>query len=65
MAKKERILDVAIVGAGAAGVGMSFVLQQLGIDRYLTLERETVGASFQKWTKGMRFITPSFTSNNF
>lgn len=60
-----KFLDVAIVGAGAAGVGMCKVLQDLGIDRYVCLERETVGASFEKWTRGMRFITPSFTSNNF
>jgi putative flavoprotein involved in K+ transport len=65
MANRERTLDVAIIGAGAAGVGMSYTVQQLGIERYLTFERETVGASFKKWTKGMRFITPSFTSNNF
>ena len=65
MAGNERTLDVAIIGAGAAGVGMSYTLQQLGIERYLTFERETIGASFKKWTKGMRFITPSFTSNNF
>lgn len=65
MAKKERILDVAVIGAGAAGVGMSFTIQQLGIERYLTFERDKIGSSFAKWTKGMRFITPSFTSNNF
>ncbi len=63
--EKERVLDVAIIGAGAAGVGMSYTLQQLGIERYLTFERDQIGSSFQKWTKGMRFITPSFTSNNF
>ena len=65
MAEKERFLDVAIIGAGAAGVGMSFTIQQLGIERYLAFERDKIGASFAKWTKGMRFITPSFTSNNF
>ncbi len=65
MAKSNKFLDVAVVGAGAAGVGMCKVLQDLGIDRYVCLERETVGASFEKWTRGMRFITPSFTSNAF
>jgi putative flavoprotein involved in K+ transport len=65
MAKKLRILDVAVIGAGAAGVGMSYVLQHLGIERYLTLEKNTVGYSFENWVKGMRFITPSFTSNSF
>ena len=65
MAKSSKFLDVIVVGAGAAGVGMCKVLADLGIDRYVCLERETVGASFEKWTRGMRFITPSFTSNNF
>ncbi len=63
--KQTGMLDVVIVGAGAAGVGMCKVLQDLGIDRYVCLERETVGSSFEKWTRGMRFITPSFTSNSF
>lgn len=65
MTNNREFLDVAIVGAGAAGVGMCKVMQDLGLDRYVCLERETVGASFEKWTRGMRFITPSFTSNNF
>jgi len=65
MLKSSKFLDVVIVGAGAAGVGMCKVLADFGIDRYVCLERETTGASFEKWTKGMRFITPSFTSNNF
>ena len=60
-----KMLDVIIVGAGAAGIGMANVLKDLGIDSYVVLEQGTVGASFQKWSKGMRFITPSFTSNNF
>jgi putative flavoprotein involved in K+ transport len=60
-----KMLDVIIVGGGAAGVGMANVLKDLGIDSYVVLEQGKVGASFQKWSKGMRFITPSFTSNNF
>jgi putative flavoprotein involved in K+ transport len=60
-----KMLDVIIVGGGAAGIGMANVLKDLGIDSYVVLEQGTVGASFQKWSKGMRFITPSFTSNNF
>lgn len=59
------MLDVIIVGGGAAGVGMANVLKDLGIDSYVVLEQGSVGSSFQKWSKGMRFITPSFTSNNF
>jgi thioredoxin reductase len=61
-----KMLDVVIVGAGAAGVGMAAVLRDLNIERYIVLERgEKVGASFSRWSKGMRFITPSFPSNSF
>ncbi len=61
-----KTLDVVIIGAGAAGIGMAKVLKDLGIERYLVLERhERVGASFERWSDGMRFITPSFPSNSF
>jgi putative flavoprotein involved in K+ transport len=61
----QETLDVVIVGAGAAGVGCGVVLKQLGIERFALLERHEVGASFTRWPKEMRFITPSFTSNGF
>jgi thioredoxin reductase len=64
-ARKHESLDVAIVGAGAAGVGLGAVLADLGLDSYAILERDEVGASFQRWPAEMRFITPSFPSNNF
>jgi thioredoxin reductase len=64
-ARKHESLDVAIVGAGAAGVGVGAVLADLGLDSYAILERDEVGASFQQWPEEMRFITPSFPSNNF
>ncbi|UWM53783.1 NAD(P)-binding domain-containing protein [Salinirubellus salinus] len=64
-ARKHESLDVAIVGAGAAGVGVGAVLADLGLDSYAILERDEVGASFQQWPAEMRFITPSFPSNNF
>jgi putative flavoprotein involved in K+ transport len=57
--------DVVIVGAGAAGVGMGVVLQELGVSRWTILERHEVGASFLRWPAEMRFISPSFTSNGF
>jgi thioredoxin reductase len=56
--------DVVIVGAGAAGLGCAKVLGDLGIE-HVVLERYEVGASFARWPDGMRFITPSFTSNQF
>jgi putative flavoprotein involved in K+ transport len=57
--------DVVIVGAGAAGVGMGVVLQDLGVRNFTILERREVGASFLRWPAEMRFISPSFTSNGF
>ena len=57
--------DVVIVGAGASGVGMAHVLKTLGIKRFTILERHEVGASFLRWPKEMRFISPSFTGNAF
>lgn len=56
--------DVIIVGAGAAGLGCAKVLADLGIE-HLVVDRYGVGASFRRWPEGMRFITPSFTSNQF
>ncbi|MEM9299897.1 MAG: NAD(P)-binding domain-containing protein, partial [Bacteroidota bacterium] len=50
--------DVVIVGAGPAGLGIGIILQQLGI-YYVILEKSSVGASFRKWPKETRFISPS------
>jgi thioredoxin reductase len=63
--RKHESIDVAIVGAGAAGVGVGAVLADLGLDSYVILERDEVGASFQQWPEEMRLITPSFPSNSF
>jgi thioredoxin reductase len=57
--------DVLVVGAGAAGIGMGVVLQDLGVTNFSILERHEVGASFLRWPREMRFISPSFTSNGF
>ena len=59
-ARKHESLDVTIVGAGAAGVGIGAVLADLDLDSYAILERDEVGASFRQWPEDMRFITPSF-----
>jgi thioredoxin reductase len=57
--------DVLIIGAGAAGVGMGVVLQHLGVTNFTILERYEVGASFLRWPREMRLISPSFMSNGF
>ncbi|GAB7018548.1 NAD(P)/FAD-dependent oxidoreductase [Halostagnicola bangensis] len=57
-------LEVAIVGAGPAGIGTAVVLEKLGID-YAILERDCIGASFRNWPVEMRLLTPSFPANAF
>ncbi|GAB3031973.1 NAD(P)/FAD-dependent oxidoreductase [Natronobiforma cellulositropha] len=57
-------VDVAVVGAGAAGVGTAAALSRLDLE-CVVLDREEVGATFRKWPAEMRFITPSFPSNSF
>jgi len=61
----EDMHDVIIVGAGAAGIGVAVALREIGVENLLVLDRHEVGASFQRWPREMRFITPSFTSNAF
>jgi cation diffusion facilitator CzcD-associated flavoprotein CzcO len=61
---RHKPCDVIVVGAGAAGIGVGVVLKELGL-RFKILERHEVGASFARWPREMRFITPSFPSNQF
>jgi putative flavoprotein involved in K+ transport len=56
-------LDVAIIGAGPAGLGVGCALRTIGVERLAVLDRHEVGASFARWPAEMRLITPSFTSN--
>jgi cation diffusion facilitator CzcD-associated flavoprotein CzcO len=65
MITRMKPFDVVIVGAGAAGVGCGVLFRHLGLTDFTLLERRRIGASFQRWPKEMRFITPSFTSNSF
>ena len=58
-----RQFDVAVIGAGPAGIGIATMLKDLGIQQMVVLEGEKVGATFDKWPKEMQFITPSFTTN--
>merc|ERR1712025_1267533 len=63
------MLDVIIIGAGAAGIGCGSMLQNVfGLDpsRVLLLERgEAVGTSFRSWPEEMRFISPSFNQQGW
>jgi len=65
MAKnKPRTCEVVIIGAGPAGLGMACVLRDLGIKDYVVLDQRGIGASFDRWPKQMRLITPSFPTNS-
>ena len=59
-----QIFDVIVIGAGPAGLGVSILLQELGIN-YTILEKDEIGASFRRWPEETRFISPSFTGNFF
>ena len=56
--------DVVIIGGGAAGIGVAIALRHAGIENFVVLERDQVGASFDAWPAEPRFITPSFATNS-
>ncbi|MFU8867167.1 NAD(P)/FAD-dependent oxidoreductase [Natronococcus sp.] len=57
-------LEVAIVGAGPAGIGTAVALERLDVE-YAVLERDRIGSSFRSWPDEMRLLTPSFPANAF
>ena len=57
-------VNVVIVGAGPAGIGVASLLSSTDID-YVVLEKSDVGSSFVNWPEKMEMITPSFPSNAF
>lgn len=59
-----KVYDVVVVGAGAAGIGVSVALKDAGIDNFVVLDRFSVGAAFALWPEETRFITPSFPTNS-
>ncbi|WP_339229483.1 NAD(P)/FAD-dependent oxidoreductase [Oceanobacillus sp. FSL K6-2867] len=60
----NKIYDVIIVGAGPSGIGVAAILQKMKVS-YLILEKEDIGATFSRWPKEMKFITPSFPAQGF
>lgn len=58
-------VNVAIVGAGPAGLGVARVLRDLAIPDVWVLERGRIGESFLRWPMGTRLLTPSFPGNVF
>lgn len=65
MRTNQQMRDVIIVGAGPAGIGVAVALREVGVHDILVVDRHEVGASFKRWPREMRLITPSFTSNAF
>ncbi len=60
-----KTLDVVIVGAGPAGIGMAMELGKVPGLEFEVLDSGKIGESFRHWPKQTRFITPSFYSNPF
>ena len=64
MIQSSEKFDVVIIGGGAAGIGVAIALRHAGIENFVVLERNRVGASFDAWPAETRFITPSFATNS-
>ena len=60
-----RSVDVVIVGAGPAGIGIALELNKIAGLEYEVLESGQIGESFRRWPSQTRFISPSFYSNPF
>ncbi|MDM7324990.1 MAG: NAD(P)-binding domain-containing protein [Thermus sp.] len=56
--------EVLVVGGGPAGIGMAVALRHVGVQA-LVVEARRLGASFWRWPKETRLLTPSFTANGF
>ena len=59
-----RVYDVVVIGGGAAGIGVGVALKHAGVEDFIILERHQIGASFERWPRETRFITPSFPTNS-
>ena len=63
--KIQAPLDVLVIGAGPAGIGVAVALRGMGLQRLGVIDAGDIGQSFQSWPEGMRLITPSFPGNQF
>lgn len=57
-------MKLVIVGAGPSGIGLGILLKKMNFEDFVILEKEEIGASFRKWPKEMKLITPSFTGHD-
>jgi len=69
MAKSKRReavqqFDVAVIGAGAAGIGVAIALQDADIENTVVIDRHEVGSSFEAWPRETKFLSPSFPTNS-
>jgi cation diffusion facilitator CzcD-associated flavoprotein CzcO len=58
-------IPVVVVGAGPAGIGLGVVLHDFKIANFLIADRHGIGASFERWPRETRLITPSFNTTPF
>ena len=49
---------IVIAGAGPAGIGLAVTLRDFKVPNVIVLDRHEIGASFNRWPKEMRLITP-------
>jgi putative flavoprotein involved in K+ transport len=57
-----RRTETVIVGAGQAGLTMSWWLQQAGVEHVLVERRETLGGGWQDRWDAFRLVSPNFAS---
>ena len=57
------MIDVAIIGAGQAGLATAYCLRQLGIDPVLIEAAPEIGTSWQGRYDSLKLFTPSQYSN--
>ena len=57
-----RSIDTVVIGAGQAGILMSWHLQRAGRDHVVLDRRETLGGGWQDRWDGFRLVSPNWTS---